>query len=132
MADRQWQLIPWDRDYQVSRSGEIRYRDTKEIIEPKQYSGYKVFKYKAVHRIVAEVFIGPCPEGYVVDHLNREKLDNRVENLEYVTPSENSKRKADPANANMHLKADGIIADLKTAIIEGLFLLVAEIERGKR
>lgn len=44
----------------------------------------------AAHRIVAAAFIGPRPEGFVVNHKNGKKADNRPENLEYVTPRENS------------------------------------------
>ena len=32
----------------------------------------------------------------------------------------------------MHYKVDGLIRNLKTAIIEGLYLLVEEIERRER
>lgn len=42
-----------------------------------------------VHRLVAEVFLGPRPEGYTVNHKNCDKQDNRAENLEYVTAGEN-------------------------------------------
>lgn len=44
-----------------------------------------------VHRLVAEAFIGPRPAGLQVNHKNGLKADNRAENLEYVTPSENLK-----------------------------------------
>ena len=42
-----------------------------------------------VHRLVAEAFIGDIPEGYVVNHINCIPSDNRAENLEIVTQTEN-------------------------------------------
>ena len=46
----------------------------------------------AVHRLVAEAFLQfPIPEGYQIDHLNRVKHDNRLENIRICTPSENSR-----------------------------------------
>ncbi len=43
----------------------------------------------AVHRLVMAAFVGPLPPGHDVNHKNGEKADNRVENLEYLTKSEN-------------------------------------------
>jgi HNH endonuclease len=37
--------------------------------------------------------IGKPPEGYVTDHINRNKLDDRRENLRFVTPSESEHNK---------------------------------------
>lgn len=46
----------------------------------------KVF---TVHSIVMEAFVGPRQDGLQVNHKNGIKTDNRLENLEYVTPGEN-------------------------------------------
>lgn len=48
--------------------------------------------YTTVHRIVASCFIGPRPEGLVIDHVDGNKLNNSSDNLEYVTSKENTRR----------------------------------------
>ena len=42
-----------------------------------------------VHAIVAELFLGPCPQGLEVNHKDGRKTNNVVTNLEYVTHQEN-------------------------------------------
>jgi hypothetical protein len=42
-----------------------------------------------VHRLVMELFMGPS--SLHVNHKNGIKADNRLENLEYVSPQENNK-----------------------------------------
>lgn len=49
-----------------------------------------------VHRIVWIAAHGIIPDGYVVDHINNDKSDNRLCNLQLLTPEENSyKAKSD-------------------------------------
>lgn len=42
-----------------------------------------------VHRLVAAAYLGPCPPRMVVNHIDNDPTNNRVENLEYVTHREN-------------------------------------------
>jgi len=58
--------------------------------------GYKwvksdlVAKQVPVHRVVYELHNGPIPDGMVIDHINGDTLDNRIENLRLATRSQNS------------------------------------------
>jgi len=49
-----------------------------------------------MHQLVAEAFIGPCPPGHKLVHLNGSGLDNRRANLAYVPESD--PRPAAPLN----------------------------------
>lgn len=42
------------------------------------------------HRVVWELCNGPVPAGYVLDHINRMRSDNRIENLRLATVSDNN------------------------------------------
>jgi hypothetical protein len=48
-----------------------------------------------VHTLVAAAFIGPRPDGYEINHKDGHKLNNRADNLEYVTKSGNAKHAVD-------------------------------------
>ena len=45
------------------------------------------------HQIIWMSKNGPIPEGLSIDHINRDKTDNRLTNLRLVTPKENSANK---------------------------------------
>ncbi len=51
----------------------------------------EVRKDYSIHVLVAEHFIGPRPDGFQVNHIDGNKINNNVTNLEYVTQSENMK-----------------------------------------
>jgi hypothetical protein len=42
------------------------------------------------HRLIWEIVNGPIPEGMQINHINGIKTDNRIANLELVTPQQNS------------------------------------------
>lgn len=77
--------------------------------EPKEMTGSNVNGYLCVsirngetkmlcriHRIVWIAAHGIIPDGYVIDHINNDKQDNRLSNLQMLTPEDNShKAKSD-------------------------------------
>ncbi len=46
-----------------------------------------------IHRVVAECWFGPCPEGYEVDHIDRNSRNNDYRNLRYVNHSQQMKNR---------------------------------------
>lgn len=46
----------------------------------------------ATHRLVWESFISPITKGMVIDHINEDKLDNRITNLQMITQGENIRK----------------------------------------
>jgi len=48
-----------------------------------------------VHKLVAEAFLGPRPEGMQINHKDGVKTNNHFSNLEYCTPSQNTQHAVD-------------------------------------
>ena len=58
--------------------------------KPNDKKGYMYFSSEFVHRIVAYAFHGAPPaEGYVVDHIDTNRRNNRPDNLRWLTKLEN-------------------------------------------
>jgi len=84
--------------YQISNLGRIKSIKSnlimKQNLKRNGYLNIKLCKnnkeyYLSVHRIVAENFINNPDNKPQVNHINKIKSDNRLENLEWVTISEN-------------------------------------------
>ena len=96
-----WKDIPnYEGIYQASNMGRVKsfYGLKEKILKPKiSHNGYyRVALYKnstqkwyQMHRLVWEAFNGQMPEGLQVNHINEIKTDNRLENLNLMTPKEN-------------------------------------------
>jgi hypothetical protein len=50
-------------------------------------------KHLMIHKLVAECWLGECPNGYEVDHIDRDSHNNDYRNLRYVTKSEQMKNR---------------------------------------
>ena len=95
-----WLPVEGFPNYEVSNWGNVRNRLTGKMLkQPISNTGYKrVYLYddqgshpKSVHRIEAEAFFDGCGEHLQVNHIDGNKQNNDLSNLEWCTASENMK-----------------------------------------
>lgn len=121
MSQEQWRPVDgWVGTYEVSDLGRVRrlYKTREPRILAQRahpQRGYIVVDLQRagktctqkVHRLVANAFLGPRPEGLVTRHLNDDKNDNRLVNLAYGTHLENARDRElngipNPSSAKTH------------------------------
>lgn len=105
-------------DYEISNLGNLRkklkngnYKNVNGSIL-KTGGGYKYFQVNRdkkrinhlFHHLVAKAFIGDRPEGLVIDHIDRNSLNNNVSNLRYITQKENTHN---TDNFKSHIEGEG-------------------------
>lgn len=108
MSIEVWKPIPWRDWVEVSNLGNIRSINfngsgkVKHLSQSKHWCGYMriSFNNKAyyVHRLVAELFIPNPSNKKQVNHIDCNKANNRIDNLEWVNQSENM----------LHARANGL------------------------
>lgn len=96
-----WREIKEFPDYQVSNLGRVKSLkySAPHILSPslsKSNGYYQVILRRdaqsttmKIHWLVAEAFLGERKPEMTINHINGNKLDNRVENLEYLSMTDN-------------------------------------------
>ena len=115
MNSEKWAPIPeWEGSYEVSTHGRVRSLDRKNkdrsgrpymkrdkvLSGTPNSAGYPVVvltegdrkSLRLVHTLVLEAFVGPRQKGTEAEHINRDRADNRLENLRWV-PRGSARRK---------------------------------------
>lgn len=99
-------VVGYEGIYEVSSFGRVRSLDRADaagrrrfgrILSPGSSNGYlyvqlcrdRTQKLFRIHTLVAAAFIGKCPDGFTVNHIDGVKTNNRDTNLEYLTPGDN-------------------------------------------
>ena len=99
-----WKIINNFSNYEISTEGRVRNLKTQYILKGRESkSGYLQvfikndidgdFKNQYIHRLVAIHFIENPNNKKEVNHIDGNKLNNTLENLEWCTSSENQKHR---------------------------------------
>ena len=80
------------------KDGREKWRDRLFRLSQKGYlrvwiGSKKNNKEHYVHNVISLCYLGEKPFGYQTDHINSIKTDNRLENLQYITPQQNYQKR---------------------------------------
>jgi hypothetical protein len=90
-------IINFEGIYKISTKGEILNIRTNKILEPNKSGRYLYYSlsknakplYRYLHRMIAQCFIENIDNKPQVNHIDGNRRNNKIENLEWATASEN-------------------------------------------
>lgn len=109
-----FKCYPTDPVYMVNTKGDVLSRFTGKLLKPSLLpNGYYHVNVrnsegkrgpKAIHRMVAETFLEPVDGKTHINHIDSNKLNNSVDNLEWCTNAEN---RAHSVSSGTHSHGEG-------------------------
>ena len=106
-------------EYEINESGIIKNKKTgrimKQSLTAKGYYTVNLTRRNSgrsirlkVHRLIAITFIPNLENKKTVDHINRIRTDNRIENLRWASINENNNNKSGYNNNKINLSFNGV------------------------
>jgi len=138
MAEKEeWRPVAeFPENYEVSNLGNVRNKKTKRVLVTNTLSGYLHVNFsiegksasRKVHRLVGEAFLKNPEKKPQINHKDKNRCNNKVENMEWCTQEENCEHRNEttavaPSN-NQTLKTKQI--DIVTGAVLGEFNSILE------
>lgn len=126
----EWESIPGATGYKISNFGNVLGSKGGIYKTPVNHKGYPTIriparKYcKTAHTVVASIFIGPRPEGMQINHIDGNKLNNRHDNLEYISCRDNIRHAIETGlrKADQNLRGNDMFDPIQIQVIRDCFL----------
>ena len=105
MKNEAWKAIPEYSIYQISTFGRVKNTKTNNILTPtKPYNGYLQVHLcqngkkisKCIHQLMGVAFLGPRPKGFEINHIDGNRENNYLNNLEFIPWKENRRKRISP------------------------------------
>ena len=113
IANEEWRTISEYENYQISNMGRVKNIKTEKILQPSiDKRGYcRASLYKdgiaskfSIHRLVAHEFLENPNEELYIDHMDRNCSNNCINNLRWVSNSQNQMNRTKSANKSSAFK----------------------------
>lgn len=88
MSEDEYKVITLNNVAELTKVSSDDYENVKQYTWTK-FNGYAFTKIDGKHTYLHNFIMGKAGKGKVIDHINRDKLDNRRENLRVATNSQN-------------------------------------------